>query len=152
MSEVSSVPTPTQTITWNPSKVWVKLVHLPVLNREIKADVNITFDMPAIAGTFYPRGKKWAVVIGDELTKGREFKIEFWVEGENQETVLAEIFSPGRTILIQDVIGINYYAKVSDTITRTQLHSTDPNLPRRWLYKWAVPLTEQQRPAPEWGA
>lgn len=140
-STTSSV-TPTGVTSW-----WLKDPATPSRNRAIAATAWNPSQIRPVA-RFDPVGRTRSVVLrgpilGDQGTLGVRTLSEAAYDD------VAALLNGASTLLLQDVLGHQWYVEVVGDIARTQIKAapdTGETTPVRNAYEWSIPLLEVDSP------
>jgi hypothetical protein len=141
----SSEITAANPVTWSPTSWWLRDVPQTDVVA-VKPDEGLKLRQPMRTGVFYPEGQDFAVIVSDPRKRGYEGPITFWVLSSTSREKLEALLSPGRTLLLQDVLPQKWYAQVVDYVELEFLRSGDAALPRAHAYKVTANIVEVQEP------
>src|SRR5436189_3153383 len=103
--------------------LWLKDPLDPANNVGVKVDPGFTTTTPVKAGKFYPKGQNFAVVVGELEQRGEEFLAAMWALNEDVHVKIMDLLRSGKTLLLQDVIGQQWYVRVEQSIERERLRT-----------------------------
>lgn len=148
MATLSSDPSASQAITPSPTTWWLKVPTDSSKNTTIRAS---SWDPRAVrpVAVHAPSGRTRHVVLrGPRL--GVQGTLGLYTQSEAEFDKVEAALDSGRTLLLQSVLGDQWYVEVTADVSRTQQRAgkvPSEAFPVRHFHQWSVPLTEVEAPA-----
>jgi hypothetical protein len=146
MATISSPPSTLAEVFTEPTEWWLKCPVDPALNQRI----TVSMWNPTKAkrrARFEPVGQTRAVILRGP-TLGVDATLSLRTLNSVQHAAVEALVDSGATLLLQNVIGQQWYVEVSGDIPEQfRLSYPDEAYPVLHFYEWQIPLTEVALPA-----
>ena len=138
----------TQTVTIN-SNDWV-LTDTEAASGVIASVRDFDFTRKVVAGTFYPDGRKYSVVItGSQPVKGYDAALKIRTLAQADYNTVDQMVMSGHALLLRDPLGRSAFLQVTGDVKYSQVlarPTVDEDFPVRHLHEIDIPVTQIDRP------
>jgi len=149
VATLTGTPSAASTSTLLTTSWWLKCPEDSALDAAIRAAGN-GFDaqQQRFAAVFHPEGQDDAVVLRGPV-HGDAGPLPVLTMSRAEYDALAALLDAGKTLLLQGVLGRQWYVEVTGNVGRNQeraLQRPSEQYPVRHFHRWTVPLTEVAAP------